>query len=74
MKQAGRDISREKLIGALEGLYDFSTGLTPPITYNANRRIGALGTYVVVVDLEKRSLTPASEWITPSLMSGALAS
>jgi ABC-type branched-subunit amino acid transport system substrate-binding protein len=65
MKQAGRDISREKLIGALEGLYEFSTGLTPPITYNANRRIGALGAYIVAVDLEKRSFIPASEWITP---------
>jgi len=65
IKQAGRDISREKLIGALEGLYEFNTGLTPPITYNANRRIGALGAYVVAVDLEKRSLIPASEWITP---------
>jgi ABC-type branched-subunit amino acid transport system substrate-binding protein len=63
MKLAGRDISREKLIGALEGLYEFSTGLTPPITYHANRRIGALGAYVVAVDLEKRSFTPASEWI-----------
>jgi ABC-type branched-subunit amino acid transport system substrate-binding protein len=63
MKQAGKDLSREKLIGALERLYDFNTGLTPPITYNANRRIGALGSYVVIVDLEKRSFTPASEWI-----------
>jgi ABC-type branched-subunit amino acid transport system substrate-binding protein len=65
MKQAGKDLSREKLIGALESLYDFNTGLTPPITYNANRRIGALGAYVVAVDLEKRSFIPASEWITP---------
>jgi ABC-type branched-subunit amino acid transport system substrate-binding protein len=63
VKQAGKDLSREKLIGALEKLYDFNTGLTPPITYNANRRIGALGAYVVVVDLEKRSFTPASQWI-----------
>jgi ABC-type branched-subunit amino acid transport system substrate-binding protein len=63
MKLAGKDLSREKLIGALERLYNFDTGLTPPITYNANRRIGALGAYVVAVDLEKRSLTPASEWI-----------
>jgi ABC-type branched-subunit amino acid transport system substrate-binding protein len=63
IKQAGKDLSREKLIGALESLYEFNTGLTPPITYNANRRIGALGAYVVVVDLEKGSFVPASEWI-----------
>jgi ABC-type branched-subunit amino acid transport system substrate-binding protein len=63
MKQAGKDLSREKLIGALESLYDFNTGLTPPITYHANRRIGALGAYVVVVDLEKGSFIPASEWV-----------
>jgi ABC-type branched-subunit amino acid transport system substrate-binding protein len=64
LKRAGRDLSREKLIGTLESFDRFDTGLTPPITYGANRRIGALGAYVVSVDLEKKQFVPASQWIT----------
>lgn len=50
LKRAGRELTREKLIAALEELYDFPTGLTPPITFNRTRRIGAAGAWVVEVD------------------------
>ena len=63
LKKAGRNVSREKLIVALEGMYKFTTGLTPPITYGANRRIGAMGAYVVEVQLAKKNLVPVSGWI-----------
>jgi ABC-type branched-subunit amino acid transport system substrate-binding protein len=63
LKVSGRDLSREKLISALEGFYKFETGLTPPITYGPNRRIGALGAYVVSLDLENRGFTPVSDWL-----------
>ncbi len=65
MKLAGRDLSREKLVTRLERLYNFETGLTPPISYGPNRRIGALGAYMVTVDLQKREFVPVSKWITP---------
>lgn len=63
LKLAGRELSREKLVNALEGLYEFDTGMTPPVSYGPNRRIGALGAYVVGVDLQKREFIPLSEWI-----------
>lgn len=63
MKRTGKDLSREKLIAALEGLNGFETGLTPKITYGVNRRIGAMGSYVVAIDLEKKQYVPISEWI-----------
>jgi ABC-type branched-subunit amino acid transport system substrate-binding protein len=63
LKRAGKDLSREKLISALEGLYQYPTGLTPAITYGPNRRIGAMGAYVVTIDLEKKEFQPASGWI-----------
>ena len=63
LKRAGRDVSQEKLIIALESLDRFDTGLTPAITYGPNRRIGALGAYVVSVDLEKKQFVPVSQWI-----------
>lgn len=65
LKQAGRDLSREKLIEALEGFYDFETGLTPKISYGPNRRIGALGAYIITIDVEKKQFLPASGWISP---------
>ena len=65
LKLSGSELSREKLIKTLEGLYDFETGLTPRITYGPNRRIGALGAYVVGIDLTKKQFVPASGWITP---------
>ncbi|HSB73900.1 MAG TPA: ABC transporter substrate-binding protein [Candidatus Methylomirabilis sp.] len=56
LRRAGRDLSREKLVTALEGLYNFETGVTPPISYGPDRRIGTLGAHIVAVDLEKKSL------------------
>jgi len=63
LKRVGKDLSREKLIQALEGFYEFQTGLTPPLTYGPNRRIGALGAYVVTVDLNKKQFKPVSGWV-----------
>ncbi len=63
LKRAGREVSREKLIETLEGLNGYATGVTPPVTYGPNRRIGALGAYVVTVDLEKREFVPAGPWV-----------
>lgn len=65
LKLAGKELSREKLIKALEGFYEFNTGLIPAITYGPNRRIGAIGAYVVAIDLEKKQFVPASGWLAP---------
>lgn len=63
LKRGGRDISRERLVNALEGLYDFETGLTPRLTFGPNRRVGAAGAYVVRVDPERKEFVPASGWV-----------
>jgi ABC-type branched-subunit amino acid transport system substrate-binding protein len=63
-RRAGKDVSREKLIQALEGLYEYPTGLTPAITYGPNRRIGAMGAYVVTIDLEKKQYLPVGGWVS----------
>ena len=63
MKRVGKDLSRERLIQALDGLYEYQTGLTPAITYGPNRRIGALGAYVVTVDLKDKKFSPVGGWI-----------
>ena len=64
LKRAGKDLSRERLIQVLEGFYEYKTGLTPPITWGPNRRIGAMGAYVVRVDLKGKQFVPASGWVS----------
>jgi len=64
LKRAGKDLSREKLIQSLEGFYEFPTGLTQAITYGPNRRIGAMGAYVISVDLKRQQFVSASGWIS----------
>lgn len=63
LQRAGRDLTRERLIVALEGLYDFETGLTPHLTFGPNRRVGAAGAYVMKIDPEKKEFVPASVWV-----------
>ncbi|HET9552843.1 MAG TPA: ABC transporter substrate-binding protein [Anaeromyxobacteraceae bacterium] len=63
VKRAGKQLSRAGLVASLEGLYELDTGLGPPVSYGARRRVGALGSYVVVVDLSKRTFRPVSGWM-----------
>ncbi|MGX1126920.1 cytochrome c/ABC transporter substrate-binding protein [Pseudomonas sp. HLS-6 TE3448] len=51
LKRAGRDASREKLLAALEGVYGFDTGLTPPLSFGPGRRQGLSRAHVVGVEL-----------------------
>lgn len=67
LKRAGRALSREKLLTALESLSDFQPGLMPPISYNRSRRIGAFGGYVVRLDLQNHKFGEASNWISLQL-------
>jgi ABC-type branched-subunit amino acid transport system substrate-binding protein len=47
LRRAGRRLSRARLTGALETLYEFETGVVPPITFTANRRVGTRGAYIL---------------------------
>ena len=63
LTRAGKDVNREKLITALEGLYEYETGMTPRITFGPNRRVGAAGAHVVRIDLAGKEFATASGWI-----------
>lgn len=63
LELCGKDLTREKLITTLEGLYEFDTGLMPRLTFGPNRRIGALGAYVVTIDPEKKRFPASVEWV-----------
>ncbi len=63
LKITGRSLTREKLTSALEGLVAFRTGVTPPVTYNANRRLGAQGAWVVAVNGSREWARGAVGWV-----------
>jgi ABC-type branched-subunit amino acid transport system substrate-binding protein len=63
LERCGKDLTREKLITTLEGLYDFDTGLMPLITFGPNRRIGALGAYIITIDPDKKLFPATAEWV-----------
>ncbi|HYO62466.1 MAG TPA: ABC transporter substrate-binding protein [Pyrinomonadaceae bacterium] len=63
LQRAGRDLSREKLITALEGLYQFETGVTPRVTFGPNRRVGANGAHIVLIDTDKKQYVSAGQWV-----------
>jgi ABC-type branched-subunit amino acid transport system substrate-binding protein len=63
LKRAGRDLSREKLISSLESLYEYDTGVIPSITFGPNRRVGAMGAYVLSIDPAKREFI-SSGWVS----------
>lgn len=64
LKRAGRDVTREKLIASLEQLYQFPTGLTPPVSYARNLHMGSTGAHILSVDLATRAIVPVA-WVGP---------
>ena len=66
LKRAGADLSREQLISALEGLYDYDTGLTPKLIFGPNRRVGAAGAYVITINADTKEFVSTSGWVTAS--------
>lgn len=65
LRKTGRELGRDKLVDTLSGMYNFTTGWTPPVTYGTTRRVGALGAYVVRLNLKDKSFTPVEPWMVP---------
>ncbi len=65
VKRAGRDLTRESFIKALEGIKGFDTGVGPPITFGPNLRAGAHSAYVVKADAKKGQFERLTDWREP---------
>lgn len=63
LRRSGKALSRASLVAALEHLNEFDTGLTPPLSFGPNRRVGALGAHVLSADLEKKIFRRQSVWM-----------
>jgi ABC-type branched-subunit amino acid transport system substrate-binding protein len=49
LQKTGRELSRKKLVQSIEQLYQFNTGLLPPLSYGTNRHIGSVDVAIVPV-------------------------
>jgi ABC-type branched-subunit amino acid transport system substrate-binding protein len=64
LKRVGAEVTQEELVAELERLRDFPTGVTPPVTFGVNRRVGVLGAQLVRVEGGLR--VAASPWVALS--------
>jgi len=53
VKVGGRSLTRKKFVTALEGIYQWDSGLTPKLSYGPNRRIGSKGAYILTSNLAR---------------------
>jgi hypothetical protein len=60
MENCGRGLNRENLIEALEGAYQYSSGLAPDVSFSPKRRIGSTGSHIAAANHLDRA-----EWIDP---------
>jgi ABC-type branched-subunit amino acid transport system substrate-binding protein len=56
LKRAGRDLSRENLVEALNGLHDFSCGYKQLVSFAPGRRVGIDKVHIVTLDQKSGGL------------------
>jgi ABC-type branched-subunit amino acid transport system substrate-binding protein len=49
LQKTGRELSRKKLVQNIEHIYEFDTGLLPPLSYGKNRHIGSIDVAIVPI-------------------------
>jgi ABC-type branched-subunit amino acid transport system substrate-binding protein len=65
LKRSGRTVTREKFVDSIGNVWQLETGVTPPLTYNPNRRAGAIGAAILRVDPASGRYIPVSRWREP---------
>jgi branched-chain amino acid transport system substrate-binding protein len=63
MKRAGKDLTREKLVKALETLKAYETGIFPPVTYGKDNRRGTDAARILKVDKQKKDFVIETDWL-----------
>jgi hypothetical protein len=53
LRRAGRELTREGFLAALDGIRHFKTGLVPPLSFSSTRHIGSTGAWIAPVDGEE---------------------
>lgn len=64
LRSSGRELTRDAFRTSIESLYEFHTGVTPPLTFGRSRRAGASRVHVATVDA-RGNLTPVGTFTIP---------
>lgn len=62
LQKSGRDLTRETLRTSLERIYQFDTGISPPLSFGATRHIGSTRIDVATIDPVAKRLTPFGQF------------
>jgi branched-chain amino acid transport system substrate-binding protein len=62
LKRAGRNLTRESYIAALEGIKDWENGIIPPVSFSASDHLAQNSGFMV--EVQKGIFRPISGWIT----------
>jgi len=64
LRRAGRNLTREKLVEALETLKEWDGSLLPPVTYGPGQHGGQnTAAFMMRADLERKAMVRVSEWV-----------
>jgi ABC-type branched-subunit amino acid transport system substrate-binding protein len=66
LRRSGADVSRAGLVSALESFQDVDTGVTGPVTFGSQGRVGLRGGFIVRTGEGPQELTPLSDWLALS--------
>ena len=62
LQRAGKDLTRESYISALEGIKDWENGIIPPVSFSATDHLAQNSGFMV--EVQKGVFKPISGWIT----------
>jgi ABC-type branched-subunit amino acid transport system substrate-binding protein len=62
LQRAGRNLTRESYIAALEGIKDWENGITPPVSFSATDHLAQNSGFMV--EVQKGVFRPISGWLT----------
>lgn len=60
--RAGRELSRDRLVRALEGLDAWDPTFSPRLTFGPNQRVGSLGVHIMSIDVDRQSYQSVRNW------------
>ena len=64
-KSSSKQLNRAEIIRALEQMRNYATGVIAPVTFGPNRRVGANGSYIVKIDLNRKQYVAVSDRVMP---------
>lgn len=65
LRLSGSRPDRDSLVRMLESFQHFETGVTAPLTFGPNQRVGSAGAVVLALDPSGKGFVAVSDWIVP---------